>query len=709
MSLSQANQNVWVCQSHVLGLSLQPLFALSTNTSKTPNEFTNLCSKGRLKEAFESFTSEIWSDPSLFSHLLQRCIHTQSLSLLKHLHSLIITSGSSSEKFVSNHLLNVYAKIGELSTAVTLFDVMPRKNIMSCNILIGGFIQNGDLESARQVFDEMPERNVATWNAMVAGMTQFEFNEEGLSLFSQMHGLGFMLDEFTLGSVLRGCAGLKDLNAGMQVHEYVVKSGFEFNLLVVGSSLAHMYMKSGSLGEGERVIKAMPICNVVACNTLIAGRAQNGFSEGALDQYNMMKMAGFRPDKITFVSVISSCSELATLGQGQQIHAEAIKTGASTVVGVFSSLISMYSRCGCLDESVKAFLEREEADVVLWSSMIAAYGFHGKGEEAIELFNRMDQVGLDANDITFLSLLYACSHCGLKDKGLQFFNLMIEKYGLEPRLEHCTCVVDLLGWSGCLEEAEGFIRTMPVKKDAIIWKTLLSACKIHKNADIAKRVAEEVLRLDPQDSVPYVLLSNIQASAKRWQDVSEVRKVMRDRRVKKEPGISWFEVKNQVHQLCMGDKSHPQSMEIDMYLKELTWEMKLWGYVLDTGSVLHDMDAEEKEHNLAHHSEKFAIAFALMNTPEGVPIRVMKNLRVCSDCHVAIKYISEIENREIIVRDASRFHHFKDGKCSCADYCVGPYHAEHQRVEILGHIHHANLVRLIGFCAEKACRLLVYD
>ncbi|KAL7215794.1 hypothetical protein ACSBR1_027859 [Camellia fascicularis] len=603
-------------KSCVRPLTPTPLGFLSTNTSKTPNEFTNLCSKGRLKEAFESFTSEIWSNPSLFSHLLQRCIHTQSLSLLKHLHSLIITSGSSSEKFVSNHLLNAYAKIGELSTAVTLFDVMPRKNIMSCNILIGGFIQNGDLESARQVFDEMPERNVATWNAMVAGMTQFEFNEEGLSLFSQMHGLGFMLDEFTLGSVLRGCAGLKDLNAGMQVHGYVVKSGFEFNL-VVGSSLAHMYMKSGSLGEGERVIEAMPIRNVVACNTLIAGRAQNGLSEGALDQYNMMKMAGFRPDKITFVSVISSCSELATLGQGQQIHAEAIKTGASTVVGVISSLISMYSRCGCLDESVKAFLEREEADVVLWSSMIAAYGFHGNGEEAIELFNRMDQVGLDANDITFLSLLYACSHCGLKDKGLQFFNLMIEKYGLEPRLEHYTCVVDLLGRSGCLEEAEGFIRTMPVKKDAIIWKTLLSACKIHKNTDIAKRVAEEVLRLDPQDSALYVLLSNIQASAKRWQDVSEVRKVMRDRRVKKEPGISWFEVKNQVHQFCMGDKSHPQSMEIDMYLKELTWEMKLWGYVPDTGSVLHDMDAEEKEHNLAHHSEKLAIAFCSDEHPRG--------------------------------------------------------------------------------------------
>ncbi|CAL5404351.1 unnamed protein product [Camellia sinensis] len=365
-------------KSCVTPLTPTPLHFFSTNTSKTPDEFTNLCSEGHLKKSFESFTSEIWFDPSLFSYLLQQCIQTQPLSLLKHLHSLIITSGSSSEKFVSNHLLNAYAKIGELSTAVTLFDVMPRKNIMSCNILIGGFIQNGDLESARQWFDEMPERNVATWNAMVVGMTQFEFNEEGLSLFSQMHGLGFVLDVFTVGSVLRGCVGLKDLNAGRQVHGYVVKSGFEFNL-VVRSSLAHMYMKSGSLGEGEKVIKAMPIHNVVACNTLVAGRAQNGFSEGALDQYNMMKMAGFKLDKITFVSVISSCSELATLGQGQQIHAEAIKTGASTIVDVISSLISMYSSCACLDESVKDFLEREEVDVVLWSSMIVTYGFHGKG------------------------------------------------------------------------------------------------------------------------------------------------------------------------------------------------------------------------------------------------------------------------------------------------------------------------------------------
>ncbi|RVW85867.1 Pentatricopeptide repeat-containing protein [Vitis vinifera] len=582
----------------------------STNPSSGSEltaEFTNLCSKGHLKQAFDRFSSHIWSEPSLFSHLLQSCISENSLSLGKQLHSLIITSGCSSDKFISNHLLNLYSKCGQLDTAITLFGVMPRKNIMSCNILINGYFRSGDWVTARKMFDEMPERNVATWNAMVAGLIQFEFNEEGLGLFSRMNELGFLPDEFALGSVLRGCAGLRALVAGRQ------------------------------FGEGERLIRAMPSQNVVAWNTLIAGRAQNGYPEEVLDQYNMMKMAGFRPDKITFVSVISSCSELATLGQGQQIHAE-------------------------------VFLECENGDVVCWSSMIAAYGFHGRGVEAIDLFNQMEQEKLEANDVTFLSLLYACSHCGLKEKGIEFFDLMVEKYGVKPRLEHYTCMVDLLGRYGSVEEAEALIRSMPVKADVITWKTLLSACKIHKKTEMARRISEEVFRLDPRDPVPYVLLSNIHASDKRWDDVSDVRKAMRDRKLKKEPGISWLEVKNQIHQFCMGDKSHPKSVEIASYLRELTSEMKKRGYVPDIDSVLHDMDVEDKEYSLVHHSEKLAIAFALLYTPVGTPIRVIKNLRVCSDCHVAIKYISEISNREIIVRDSSRFHHFKNGRCSCGDY-----------------------------------------
>ncbi|WOH03120.1 hypothetical protein DCAR_0522514 [Daucus carota subsp. sativus] len=653
---------------------LRPLRSVSLNTANhqsltpTKDHISYLCSKGRLTEAFKTFSHYVYSNPNLFATLLQGCLKHHLLPLTKQLHSIIITSGCSADKFVCNHLLNVYFKFGQVGIAGDLFDVMPRRNVMTYNILLGGFVQIGDLGSARKVFDEMPERNVATWNAMVAGLTQSGVNEEGVRLFCGMFGGGFFPDEFTVGSVLRGCAGMKDLRMGRQVHGYVVKSGFLVSV-VVGSSLAHMYMKCGEFGEGERLIGGMAVHSVASCNTLIGGRAQRGLSEGALDQYNSMKAAGFRPDKITFVSVLSSCAELATIGQGQQIHADALKSGACSSLSVVSTLVSMYSKCGCLDDSIKAFLESgNDDDVVLWTSMIAAYGFHGRGKEAIQLFNQMEQKGLEANDITFLSLLYACSHCGLKDDGIAFLNSMKQKYGLEPRVEHYTCMVDLLGRSGRLEEAEAFVRSMPVKADAVIWKTLLAACKTYKNADMAKRIAGEVLNLDPNDAASYVLLSSIQASEKRWQDVSDLRKAMRDRRVKKEPGISWFELKNHVHQFCTGDKSHPQLMEIDTYLEELTAELKLRGYIPDMSSVLHDMDLEEKEYNLAHHSEKLAIAFALMNTPPGVTIRVMKNLRVCTDCHIAIKYISEIKNREIIVRDSSRFHHFKEGQCSCGDY-----------------------------------------
>ncbi|XP_071735903.1 pentatricopeptide repeat-containing protein At2g41080-like [Rutidosis leptorrhynchoides] len=638
-------------------------------SKQPPAKFINLCSTGQINEAFRTCNTYIYADPSLYSYLIKSCIQINSISLVHQLHSLIIVSGCSSDRFVTNHLLNAYLKFGLLENALMLFDVMPKRNIMTCNILIGGFVQSGELDKAVKVFDEMPERNLETWNAMIAGLTDFECNEEALRRLSEMLGLGFLPDEFTLGSVLRGCAGLKSLIAGQQVHAYVVKSGVEINV-IVGSSLSNMYIKSGSLVQGVKVIKSMPIHSVAVYNTLIAGRAQTGCNEEALNLYYLMKLSGFRPDKITFVTVLSSCSQLATRGQGQQIHAEAIKSGSTSSLSVLSSLVSMYSKCGCLEDSLKAFSETKIPDVVVWSSMISAYGFHGMGKEAIELFNQMEIEKLEANDITFVNLLYACSHCGLKDEGIKIFSLMTDKYNLQPQLKHYTCLVDLLGRSGRLEEAESVIRSMPVnvKADSIIWKTLLSACRLHKNADVAKRIAEEVIRMDPHDSASYVLLSNVQASAKQWQNVSNFRKAMRDMRVKKEPGVSWFEMKSEVHQFCMNDKSHPDYENIVLYLKKLMEELKLSGYKPDYGSILHDMDVEEKEDDLAHHSEKLAIAFALMNTADGFPIIIMKNLRVCNDCHVAMKYISALKNREIIVRDASRFHHFKQGQCSCRDY-----------------------------------------
>ncbi|GFP86549.1 pentatricopeptide repeat-containing protein at2g41080 [Phtheirospermum japonicum] len=607
----------------------------------TPSEsLIALCTQRHLKQAFNAHFSLIFSDPPLISHLLKACVEPdhRSIPVARQLHSIIITGGFSNIKFVSNHLINAYVKLGSLETAL-------------------------------KVFNKMGQRNSATWNAVITGMIKYEFNNEGLRLFKVMRADGFLSDAYTLGSILRACAGLKDLIKGKQVHSYAVRSGLELNS-VVGSSTAHMYMRCGSLTEGELVIKQMPVRNIVAFNTLIAGRVQNGCPTGALDLYRTLKVTGLRPDKITFTSVITSCSALSTLGQGQQIHAEVVKNGSTSVAAVISSLISMYSRCGCLDDAVKIFKEKKEVenDLVLWSSMISAYGFHGKGKEATDLFKQMEFTGIEANEVTFLSLLYACSHCGLKDEGLEFFDLMVKKYKLKPETKHYTCIVDLLGRTGRLDEAEGLIRSMPVEPDAITWKTLLSACRIHKNAGMAKRIAEEIIKIDPLDSASYVLLSNAQASAKRWEGVLEIRKKMRDRMVKKEPGVSWFELRNEVHRFAMGDKSHPRSDEIESYLNDLTAEIRSRGYVPDIGVFLHDMDLEENEYNLVRHSEKLAVAFALMNTPEGVPIRIMKNLRVCDDCHVAMKYISLVRNREIIVRDSSRFHHFRNGDCSCGDF-----------------------------------------
>ncbi|KAJ6831235.1 pentatricopeptide repeat-containing protein [Iris pallida] len=631
----------------------------------------------------EGLMKQVWRWSSskksdVFSQLLRGC---RTVRQGQKLHAVILTSGSSSDRFTSNHLLHMYSRLGAgTRDALAFFSTsMPNKNLMSNNILLSCLLRphgGGDDPSASaaaaaaalKFFDEMPQRNVATWNAIVTGMTHFGLDRQALEFFAKMRQQGFLPDPYSLASSFRCCAGLKDLSSGLQIHAYALLSGFDLDLCVA-SSLAHMYMRCGRLRQGERALKLLPFLNVVSSNTIIAGRVQNGDSEGALAHFALMKAAGLPADEITFVSVVSSCSDLAVLSHGQQAHAQVIRVGVHSVVPVRSSLVTMYSKCGSLSDAARVYSESSESDFVLWSAMIAAFGFHGHGREAVRLFEEMvGQGGVEPTEVTFLSLLYACSHCGLKDEGMEYLELMKNKYKMKPLLEHYTCVVDLLGRSGCLDEAEALIRSMPVRADGVIWKTLLSACKTHKNPEMAERVAGHVLRLDPEDSAPYVLLSNIRASAERWGEVSEVRRAMREQRVRKEPGISWVELKGTVHQFCTGDRLHPKHREIDDFLRELMGKMRQCGYVPDTSMVLHDMEDEEKECSLAHHSEKLAVAFAILSMPAGAPIRVMKNLRVCDDCHVAIKFISKVADREIIVRDVSRFHHFRDGKCSCGDY-----------------------------------------
>lgn len=342
--------------------------------------------------------------------------------------------------------------------------------------------------------------------------------------------------------------------------------------------------------------------------------------------------------------------------------------GLEENVYVGTSVVDMYSKCGRVEMARKAFHRIKEKNILSWSAMIAGYGMHGHGQEALEVFNEMRRLGLKPNYITFVSVLAACSHAGLLNEGRHWYNAMRKEFGIEPGIEHYGCMVDLLGRAGCLDEAYGLIREMRVKPDAAMWGALLSACRIHKNVKLAEIASDRLFELDATNSGYYVLLSNIYAEAGMWKDVERMRVLVKTRGVEKPPGYSSVEVKGNTHLFYVGDKRHPQHKEIYAYLDKLLERMQEAGYAPNTGSVLHDLDEEEKESMLRIHSEKLAVAFALMNSAQGSVIHVIKNLRVCTDCHTAIKIITKLTGREIVVRDIKRFHHFKDGLCSCGDY-----------------------------------------
>jgi pentatricopeptide repeat protein len=350
------------------------------------------------------------------------------------------------------------------------------------------------------------------------------------------------------------------------------------------------------------------------------------------------------------------------------LYCQVVRMGLEDNVYVGTSVVDMYSKCGRVEMARKAFQKIKGKNILSWSAMIAGCGMHGHGQEALEDFSEMRRSGLKPNYITFISVLAACSHAGLLKEGRYWYNAMRREFGIEPGVEHYGCMVDLLGRAGCLDEAYALIREMKVEPDAAMWGALLSACRIHKNVELAEISAKRLFELDATNSGYYVLLSNIYAEAGMWKDVERMRVLVKTRGIDKPPGYSSVELKGKTHVFYVGDKSHPQHSKIYSYLEKLLERMQEAGYVPNTGSVFHDLDEEDKESMLRIHSEKLAIAFALMNSVQGSIIHVMKNLRVCTDCHTAIKIITKLTGREIVVRDIQRFHRFREGSCSCGDY-----------------------------------------
>lgn len=342
--------------------------------------------------------------------------------------------------------------------------------------------------------------------------------------------------------------------------------------------------------------------------------------------------------------------------------------GLEDNVVINTAMIDMYCKCGRVDMARIAFDCMKEKNVKSWTAMVAGYGMHGLSGEALKVFHKMVTIGAKPNYITFVSVLAACSHSGLLKEGWHWFNSMKHEFGIEPGVEHYGCMVDLLGRAGHLNKAYNLIKEMKISPDFVVWGSLLGACRIHKNVELAEISARKLFELDPSNCGYYVLLSHIYADAGRWEDVERMRGLMKNHGLVKPPGFSLVELKGRVHIFLVGDREHPQHERIYKYLEELTIKLQEVGYTPNMTSVIHDVNEEEKEMTLRIHSEKLAVAFGIINSVPSSTIQIIKNLRVCGDCHTVLKLISKVVNREVVVRDLKRFHHFKGGLCSCGDY-----------------------------------------
>lgn len=573
-------------------------------------------------------------------------------------------------------------------------------DVFVLNSLVHFYSACGDLDMAYRVFVNIPRRDVVSWNSMITGFVRGDYPDQAVELFRGMQAEGVRPNAVTMVGMLSACTKKSDLEFGRWVHSYMERNGIGEDL-TLNNVMLDMYTKCGSLGDAKRlfdkmvvkdivswttmlvgyaklgdyvsarrVFNTMPRQDIAAWNALISSYEQCGNPKEALAVFNELQLRkNVKPDEVTLVSTLSACSQLGAMDLGGWIHVYIKKEGIKINCHLTTSLIDMYSKCGDLEKALEVFYSVDRRDVFVWSAMIAGFAMHGHGKDAVDLFMKMQEAKVKPNAVTFTNVLIACSHTGLVEQGRDIFDQMEQVYGVVPGVKHYACMVDILGRAGQLKEAMELINKMSIAPGASVWGALLGACRLHGNVDLAEQACSHLLELEPRNHGAYVLLSNIYAKLGKWDKVSYLRKLMRDAGLKKEPGCSSIEVNGTVHEFLVGDNSHPFCNEIYSKLDEIASKLQSVGYVPNKDHLLQLVEDEDsQDHALYLHSEKLAIAFGLIRTGPSQPIRIVKNLRVCGDCHSVAKLISKLFGREILLRDRYRFHHFKGGRCSCTDY-----------------------------------------
>lgn len=430
-----------------------------------------------------------------------------------------------------------------------------------------------------------------------------------------------------------------------------------------------MYAKCGDLDAAAQVFEKMTERDVVSWTSIIDGYVDCDRSTEALQLFGRMQNGSVVPNDATVVAILRACANAGALSVGQRVHQIVNESKLNSKANVITALIDMYTKCGCLDSARQLFHEIVEKDVFAWTAMISGLATHGQCKDAIELFHQMQEQDVRPDERTITAVLSACRNAGWVHEGYHYFNNMEKNYKIQPRIQHYGCMVDLLARTGHLDEAEEFIKKMPIEPDTILWRTLIWACKIYGDTDRGERLMnKQLLKMDLNDSGSYVLLGNIYATAGKWHEKARVRGLMTQRRINKLPGCSKIEVNGTVHEFVAGDSSHPEAEKIYRKWDEIAELLRVEGYQPKLSEVLLDIEDEYKASQLHHHSEKLAVAYGLISTSQEMKILAVKNLRSCEDCHSTMKFISKIFQREIIIRDRIRFHHFKNGVCSCGDY-----------------------------------------
>ncbi|XP_038882686.1 pentatricopeptide repeat-containing protein At5g03800 [Benincasa hispida] len=638
---------------------------------------SSLVKEFKYDEAFDYFRGMqlckgLRVDHFSLSTLLTACAGSVKSMKGQQLHALALKVGLESQLSVSNSLIGFYTKCGSVDDVMDLFEAMPIRDVITWTGMITSYMEFGKLDLAVEVFNKMPERNSISYNAVLAGLSRNDDGSKALELFIEMLEEGVEISDCTLTSIINACGLLKNFKVSQQIQGFIIKFGILSNSCIE-TTLVDMYTRCGRMEDAEKMFRQVSLenDNTAMLTSMICGYARNRQLNEAISLFHSGQSEGtIVIDEVVSTSILSLCGSIGFHGMGKQMHCHALKSGLITDTGVGNATISMYSKCCNMDDAVRVFNTMNMQDIVSWNGLVAGHILHRQGDKALEIWKKMEKAGIKPDNITFVFIISAYKHTGLNlvDSCRSLFVSMETKYNIKPTSEHYASFISVLGRWGLLEEAEETIRKMPFEPDVYVWRALLDSCRINKNERLEKLAAKCILAIEPKDPFTYVLKSNLYSASGRWHYSEKVREDMRGKGFRKHPSQSWIIHENKIHSFYARDKSHPQVKDIYSGLEILILECLKAGYVPDTSFVLQEVEERQKKEFLFYHSGKLAATFGTLMTKPGKPVQIVKNVRLCGDCHAFLKYVSIITRRKIFLRDTSGFHCFIDGQCSCTDY-----------------------------------------